>query len=109
MSQKKQKIYSESDISSIKNSLSSLPDVTRERLQKSHVLDSIKSDIIDLLNNKGYTIGEVHQHLISAGMEDITLKDLKDLSAGKRPKKRSASSTPKQPISPSTLPKESAN
>ncbi|HFQ7030008.1 TPA: MobC [Yersinia enterocolitica] len=109
MSQKKQKIYKESDINSIKNSLSSLPDVTRERLQKSHVLDSIKSDIIDLLSNKGYTIGEVHQHLLSVGMEDITLKDLKDLSVGKKPKKRATSSASKSAISTPSQSTEPAN
>lgn len=97
MSQKKPNQYSQADIDTMRSKLAGLPDVTSERLQKKHVLDSLKSDINSLMNDKGYTLNEVHEHLVKFGLSDVTLKDIKDLSAGRSPRK-GRSSPQRQPV-----------
>lgn len=88
MRKKKPNQYSQADVDAMRNQLAGLPDVTSERLQKKHVLDSLKFDINTLINEKGYTVNEVHEHLTKFGLTDVTLKDIKDLSAGRSPRKR---------------------
>ena len=81
---KKSNLYSATDIESIRGQLAKLPDVTQERLQKRDVLDSLKSDIETLIRNKGYTLSEILEHLKNFGFHDVTLKDLKEITEGKR-------------------------
>jgi len=92
---KNSKLYSVTDIESIRDQLSELPDVTQERLQKVDVLDSLKMDIETLINKKGYTLKEILEHLKNFGFQDVTLKDLKEITEGKktRQRKRGSSST----------------
>lgn len=91
MSQKKPNQYSQADIDTMRSKLAELPDVTSERLQKKHVLDSLKSDINALMVDKGYTLNEVHEYLMKFGLSDVTLKDIKDLSTGRSSRKGRAS------------------
>lgn len=84
MTLSKAKQYSQADIESMRSKLSDLPDVTQERLQKKDVLDSLRDDINALMTSKGYTLSEVHEHLKNFGFMDVTLRDLKEITAGKK-------------------------
>ncbi|WP_168403389.1 MobC [Erwinia amylovora] len=84
MAPSKAKQYCQTDIESMRSKLSDLPDVTQERLQKKDVLDSLRDDINALMTSKGYTINEVHDHLKNFGFVDVTLRDLKEITAGKK-------------------------
>lgn len=95
MSQKNAKQYSQDDITQFRSQLESLPDVTNERLQKKDVLLSLKDDINTLISSKGYTLNEVHDHLKKFGFEDVTLKDLKEISLGKKPRRSRAGTSKK--------------
>ncbi|MEZ0585501.1 hypothetical protein ACA373_21410 [Erwinia sp. STN24] len=88
MSQKSAKTYNSSDVEKVKNVLAQLPDVTHERQRKQDVLESLKADIILLTTEKGYTLEEVLGKLHAAGMDDVTIRDLKALNEGKKPKKQ---------------------
>lgn len=95
MAKKITKQYNVGDVERFKGLLSDLPDVTHERLQKNHVLDELKNDIRELIEKKGYTLEEIHEKLSTAGMTDITIADMKKISAGKSTRKpRSQSSKP---------------
>lgn len=84
MTLSKAKQYSQNDIESMRSKLSDLPDVTQERLQKKDVLDSLRDDINALMTRKGYTLNEVHEHLKNFGFVDVTVRDLKEITAGKK-------------------------
>lgn len=84
MTLSKAKQYSQTDIESMRSKLAELPDVTQERLQKRDVLDSLRDDINALMISKGYTLNEVHEHLKNFGFLDVTLRDLKEITAGKK-------------------------
>ncbi|WP_276186812.1 hypothetical protein [Klebsiella pneumoniae] len=74
---KKSKLYSTTDIESIRGQLAELPDVTQERLQKRV------------------------EHLKNFGFHDVTLKDLKEITEGKRTRQRkrvSSSTDDKTPV-----------
>lgn len=107
---KKSKLYSATDIESIRGQLAELPDVTQERLQKRDVLDSLKSDIETLIRKKGYTLSEILEHLKNFGFHDVTLKDLKEITEGKRTRQRkraSSSTEDKTPVHAENAPSES--
>lgn len=107
---KKSKLYSATDIESIRGQLAELPDVTQERLQKRDVLDSLKSDIETLIRNKGYTLSEILEYLKNFGFHDVTLKDLKEITEGKRTRQRkraSSSTEDKTPVHAGNAPAES--
>lgn len=84
MTLSKAKQYSQADIESMRSKLSDLPDVTQERLQKKDVLHSLRDDINALMSSKGYTLDEVHEYLKNFGFVDVTLRDLKEITAGKK-------------------------
>lgn len=88
MSQKGAKTYNSEDVAKVKNALAQLPDVTHERQRKQDVLASLKDDILLLTTEKGYTLDEVLEKLHAAGMDDVTIRDLKTLSEGKKPKRQ---------------------
>lgn len=103
MTTKNQKLYSSDDIELMREQLSELPDVTQDRLKKKDVLESLKSDINALINSKGYTINEVLEHLKKFGIANVTLKDLKEITEGRKPRQRRAGaaiSMNKTPTSP---------
>lgn len=95
MAKSKQKIYTEEDISLLSAALNELPDVTAQRLAKSNVLDALKEQIKQLIDSKGYTIEEVVNILKTKGMDDITMKDIKDISASRLPSSRKRKKTKK--------------
>ncbi|MEX7755733.1 MobC [Klebsiella pneumoniae] len=87
MPAKKKAFYSSEDIGKFKSILDDLPDVTSERLEKKHVLDELKSDIKKLKDSKGYEDKEILKFLNDAGFSDVTLRDIKDITAGRVGKK----------------------
>nr|WP_269966650.1 MobC [Klebsiella pneumoniae]VXR48173.1 Uncharacterised protein [Klebsiella pneumoniae]VXZ93104.1 Uncharacterised protein [Klebsiella pneumoniae] len=56
--------------------------MTSERLEK-NVLDELKSDIKKLKDSKGYEDKEILKFLNDAGFSDVTLRDIKDITAGR--------------------------
>lgn len=88
MAKTKQKNYTEEDISLLSSALNELPDVTAQRLHKKNVLDALKGQIKELVTAKGYTVDEVVSILKNQGMDDITLKDIKDITASRSPSSR---------------------
>lgn len=84
MTASKAKQYSQTEIDKMRSQLSELPDVTSERLQKKDVLESLRNDINALMTVKGYTLNEVHTHLKNFGFSDVTLRDLKEITADKK-------------------------
>lgn len=90
MPAKKKAFYSSEDIGKFKSILDDLPDVTSERLEKKHVLDELKSDIKKLKDSKGYEDKEILKFLNDAGFSDVTLRDIKDITAGRVGKKEPA-------------------
>ena len=95
MAKTKQKNYTEDDITLLSSALSELPDVTAQRLHKRNVLDALKGQIRELITTKGYTVDEVVSILKSQGMDDITLKDIKDITASRSPSSRRKKGTTK--------------
>nr|WP_227648722.1 MobC [Klebsiella pneumoniae]AKA86768.1 mobC [Klebsiella pneumoniae] len=95
MPAKKKAFYSSEDIGKFKSILDDLPDVTSERLEKKHVLDELKSDIKKLKDSKGYEDKEILKFLNDAGFSDVTLRDIKDITAGRVRKKRTSNSRKK--------------
>ncbi|HDU5804997.1 MobC [Enterobacter asburiae] len=95
MPAKKKAFYSSEDIGKFKSILDDLPDVTSERLEKKHVLDELKSDIKKLKDSKGYEDKEILKFLNDAGFSDVTLRDIKDITAGRVGKKRTSNSRKK--------------
>lgn len=93
MAKTKQKTYTEEDISLLSSALNELPDVTAQRLQKKNVLDALKGQIKELIAAKGYTVDEVVSILKNQGMDDITLKDIKDITASRSPSSRRKKNT----------------
>lgn len=63
------KWYSVEDVEQAKNSLSELPDLTPTRLTKSDVLEQLKEKIIELADNKGYSIEDIRSALSHAGIQ----------------------------------------
>ncbi|EEM5237212.1 MobC [Salmonella enterica subsp. enterica serovar Enteritidis] len=95
MPAKKKAFYSSEDIGKFKSILDDLPDVTSERLEKKHVLDELKSDIKKLKDSKGYEDKEILKFLNDAGFSDVTLRDIKDITAGRVRKKRTSNNRKK--------------
>lgn len=95
MPAKKKAFYSSEDIGKFKSILDDLPDVTSERLEKKHVLDELKSDIKKLKDSKGYEDKEILKFLNDAGFSDLTLRDIKDITAGRLVKKRTSNNRTK--------------
>lgn len=95
MPAKKKAFYSSEDIGKFKSILDDLPDVTSERLEKKHVLDELKSDIKKLKDSKGYEDKEILKFLNDAGFSDVTLRDIKDITAGRVGKKRTSNNRKK--------------
>nr|SPE00189.1 protein of unknown function [Escherichia coli] len=95
MPAKKKAFYSSEDIGKFKSILDDLPDVTSERLEKKHVLDELKSDIKKLKDSKGYEDKEILKFLNDAGFSDVTLRDIKDITAGRVGKKEPATAEKK--------------
>lgn len=62
------KWYSTEDVELAKSSLDDLPDLTKNRLTKTDVLEQLKDKIIELANSKGYSIEDIRSALESAGI-----------------------------------------
>jgi hypothetical protein len=94
----KESFYSSEDIGKFKSILDDLPDVTSERLEKKHVLDELKSDIKKLKDSKGYEDKEILKFLNDAGFSDVTLRDIKDITAPDELKKKRTSNSRKKSL-----------
>lgn len=62
------KWYSTEDVERTKASLADLPDLTPARLTKSAVLEQLRDKIIELSDNKGYSIEDIRSALENVGI-----------------------------------------
>lgn len=78
--------YSIEDVELAKSSLDNLPDLTAIRLTKTDVLEQLKDKIIELANNKGYSLEDIRSALDSAGIS-ASVKTIREIlsSAKKTP------------------------
>ncbi|MBL5829184.1 molybdopterin-guanine dinucleotide biosynthesis protein MobC [Serratia fonticola] len=72
------KWYSVEDVELAKSSLDDLPDLTPTRLTKTDVLEQLKEKIIELANNKGYSVEDIRSALESAGIP-TSVKAIRDI------------------------------
>lgn len=89
------KWYSTEDVELAKSALDDLPDLTPNRLTKTDVLEQLKGKIIELANNKGYSVEDIRSALESAGIQ-TSVKAIREIlsSAKKAPTRTSKSRKP---------------
>ncbi|TQI77309.1 hypothetical protein FHU10_5291 [Serratia fonticola] len=89
------KWYSIEDVELAKSSLDDLPDLTPTRLTKTDVLEQLKEKIIELANNKGYSVEDIRSALESAGIP-TSVKAIREIlsSAKKAPTRKIKSRKP---------------
>lgn len=91
-----QKWYTQDDIELAKSALSELPDLTEKRLTKSAVLDSLKAQIIELADKKGYSADDIKIALDAAGIV-VSVKMLREIiTSRKTTRKKTAKVTVSQ-------------
>ena len=91
-----QKWYTQDDIELAKSALSELPDLTEKRLTKSAVLDSLKAQIIELADKKGYSADDIKAALDAAGIV-VSVKVLREIIVSRKPvRKKTAKATEPQ-------------
>ncbi|WP_447880915.1 molybdopterin-guanine dinucleotide biosynthesis protein MobC [Serratia fonticola] len=86
------KWYSVEDVELAKSSLDDLPDLTPTRLTKTDVLEQLKEKIIELANNKGYSVEDIRSALGSAGIPTSVKAIREILSSGKKSTPRATKS-----------------
>lgn len=63
------KWYSMDDVELARASLDELPDLSKKRLTKSDVLTQLRDKIIELADNKGYSVEDIRSGLDNAGIQ----------------------------------------
>ncbi|MCP2234012.1 MULTISPECIES: molybdopterin-guanine dinucleotide biosynthesis protein MobC [Erwinia] len=91
------KWYSVEDVELAKTSLDELPDLSKTRLTKSDVLEQLKDKIIELADNKGYSVEDIRSGLDSAGIQTSVKAIREILNARKKSSLRAASLRKKSP------------
>lgn len=91
------KWYSVEDVELAKTSLDELPDLSKTRLTKSDVLEQLKDKIIELADNKGYSVEDIRSGLDSAGIQTSVKAIREILNARKKSSPRAASLRKKSP------------
>ena len=81
------KWFSENDVSTARERLCALPDLTQERLTRAEVLGQLRDEIRTLHKKKGYTLSELRQQLESVGIT-ASEKMLRDILGSSRPVRR---------------------
>lgn len=72
------KWYSIEDVELARSSLNDLPDLTNMRLTKSDVLEQLRDKIIELADNKGYSIEDIRGCLENAGIK-TSVKSIREI------------------------------
>lgn len=72
------KWYSTEDVEQARASLADLPDLTPARLTKSAVLEQLRDKIIELSDNKGYSIEDIRSALDKVGIP-ASVKAIRDI------------------------------
>lgn len=99
------KWYSVEDVELAKSSLDDLPDLTPTRLTKTDVLEQLKEKIIELANNKGYSVEDIRSALESAGIPTSVKAIREILNSGKKSPQRATrikkiTATPSEKVAP---------
>ncbi len=63
-----QKFFTTEQLELAKNKLDELPDLTADKITRSDALEKLKSSIITLANDKGYSAAEIKSALADVGM-----------------------------------------
>ncbi|HEY2452188.1 MAG TPA: hypothetical protein VGI71_06145 [Scandinavium sp.] len=86
------KFFTEQEVNSAKMKLADLPDLSKNRLSRSDVLQSLKDDLIALVQSKGYSAADIKSVL--EGMElsfsEKAIADVIREAKGKTGKKASS-------------------
>lgn len=80
------KYYTFEELEKAKAVLEELPDLKKTRLNKETLLENLKSHIMKLSLNKGYSSSEIKSALQSIEIK-VTLKDIQKMISTKRQKK----------------------
>jgi hypothetical protein len=81
------KFYTQDDIEQAKARLSDMPDLRKARLTKTDVLAELKTHIISLYDDKGYTVEDIRSALESAGIP-AGVKAIRDIVMRKKNNKK---------------------
>ncbi|ECE0486553.1 molybdopterin-guanine dinucleotide biosynthesis protein MobC [Salmonella enterica subsp. enterica] len=93
-----QKWFTKEEVELAKLALSELPDLTEKRLTKSDVLDSLREQIIELAEKKGYSADDIKSSLDAAGIV-TSVKSIREIIASRRTARRKSIKAEK-PTSP---------
>lgn len=79
----KQKTFTQKDLEAARQKLAELPDLSLDKLSQADVLQSLKEQIVELCNKKGYTPAEIREALADVGVV-VSAKDVADLTATRK-------------------------
>lgn len=84
----KTQIFTQHQLETAKNALAELPDLRKDKITTPELLDSLKEQIVNLANSKGYSVAEIKSALEGIGVM-VSVKAITDLI--KTPQKRRVS------------------
>ncbi|MGQ3665367.1 molybdopterin-guanine dinucleotide biosynthesis protein MobC [Citrobacter braakii] len=94
-----QKWFTKEEVELARLALSELPDLTEKRLTKSDVLDSLREQIIELAEKKGYSADDIKSSLDAAGIV-TSVKSIREIMATRKSGQRKFPKVRKQPTAP---------
>jgi hypothetical protein len=85
------KFFTEQEVNSAKMKLADLPDLSKNRLSRSDVLQSLKDDLIALVQSKGYSAADIKSVLegMDLSFSEKAIADVIREAKGKTVKKAS--------------------
>lgn len=82
----KSKTYTQEQLESAKQKLSTLPDLSKDKITTPELLASLKDQIVSLSESKGYSAAEIKSALASVSI-DASVKAISEIiSSRKRPR-----------------------
>jgi len=79
----KQKTFTQQELETARQKLAELPDLSKDKMSQTDVLQSLKEQIVDLCSAKGYTVAEVKQALADVGM-NVSARDITELTTTRK-------------------------
>lgn len=94
-----QKWFTKEEVELAKLALSELPDLTEKRLTKNDVLDSLREQIIELAEKKGYSADDIKSSLDAAGIV-TSVKSIREIMSSRKTGQRKSQKVRKLPTPP---------
>nr|WP_168445574.1 molybdopterin-guanine dinucleotide biosynthesis protein MobC [Salmonella enterica] len=94
-----QKWFTKEEVEMAKLALSELPDLTEKRLTKSDVLESLREQIIELAEKKGYSADDIKISLDAAGIV-TSVKSIREIMSSRKTGQRKSQKVRKLPTPP---------